>query len=132
VQVDRLGEIVAARARVAGWYEARLQGESRLTGQAITPGCTKSWFVYVVRLSPDYSPDARDAILDTLRDRGIQCSNYFTPLHLEPLYRERFGFKPGDFPVCEALSARTIALPFHAALTESDVDRVVTALQAAL
>ncbi|UCE59085.1 MAG: DegT/DnrJ/EryC1/StrS family aminotransferase, partial [Phycisphaerales bacterium] len=57
------------------------------------------------------------------------CSNYFAPIHLQPFYVERFGYKPGDFPVCEELSARTIALPFHHELTEEDVETVCTELQ---
>ncbi len=129
VQLDRLDEILDKRSAVAAMYDKRLAGEDRLTTQAITPGCQKSWFVYVVRLQDGYAPKARDRILDTLREEGIGCSNYFAPLHLQPFYRDSFGFKPGDFPVCEALSERTIALPFHAELSEDDIDRTVSALQ---
>ena len=132
VQVDRLPEILAARARVAGMYDARLEGETRVTGQVTTPGCDKSWFVYVIRLNSDYSIEARERILRALRDGGVQCSNYFCPLHLQPFYREEFGYQPGDFPVCEALSARTVALPFHAFLQEADIERVVGTLEAVL
>jgi perosamine synthetase len=132
VQVDRLPEILEARARVARWYDQRLAGESRLTGQHVPSACRKSWFVYIVRLAPDYPADARDRILSGLRGQGIACSNYFVPIHLQPFYREQFGHRPGDFPVCEELAARTIALPFHAFLTEADIDRVVKALQASL
>jgi perosamine synthetase len=129
VQLDRLDEILAKRSKVAAMYDEQLDSEDRLTTQVITTGCHKSWFVYVVRLRDGYAPEARDRILDALRAEGIGCSNYFAPLHLQPFYRESFGFKPGDFPVCEALSERTIALPFHAELSADDIDRVVTALQ---
>ena len=56
----------------------------------------------------------------------IGCSNYFVPIHLQPVFVERFGYEPGTFPVCEAVAARTVALPFHHALTGDDVDRVCT------
>jgi perosamine synthetase len=131
-QLARLPQMLSERARVASWYDERLQDESRLAHQVTTPGCSKSWFVYVVRMADDYPPGARDHVLAGLRDRGIQCSNYFAPIHLQPFYRERFGFGEGDFPVCEALAARTLALPFHTGLSEADVDRVVTTLQALL
>ena len=65
-------------------------------------------------------------MLQQLQERGIGCSNYFPPIHIQPFYRERFGHQPGDFPVCEALADRTIALPFHGQLTEAEVDRVCT------
>ncbi len=129
VQLDRLGGILAKREAIAAMYDERLVGEDRVTTQVTTEGCDKSWFVYVVRLRDGYAPEARDKILNSLRDEGIGCSNYFAPLHLQPFYRASFGFKPGDFPVCEALSERTIALPFHIELTENDVDRVVSSLK---
>lgn len=128
VQVDRIGEILTTRRKVAEMYDERLAGEKRLITQKTTPGCTKSWFVYVVRLTDDYPPEARDRILNGLREQGIGCSNYFAPIHLQPFYQEQFGLREGDFPICERVAARTIALPFHAFLTAADVDRVVGAL----
>jgi perosamine synthetase len=132
VQVERLPEILSARQKVAEMYDARLAGEDRLIVQKTTPGCHKSWFVYVVRLADDFPPAARDRVLQGLRDQGIGCSNYFAPIHLQPFYQHDYGLKAGDFPVCERIAARTVALPFHAFLTEAEVDRVVSAVQALL
>jgi len=91
-----------------------------------------SWFVFVVRLSDEYDQADRDRILTELAARGVGCSNYFAPVHLQPFYVERHGYRPGDFPVCEALAERTIALPFHHELTEKDVDRVCNELRSLL
>ena len=121
--------ILAARARVAEWYLQRFADEPRLRVQKAHPDVKMSWFVMVVRLSDDYDQTARDRILSALGDQGIGCNNYFVPIHLQPLYREQFGYKQGDFPICEALAARTIALPFHNRLTEAEVDTVCTALK---
>ncbi len=132
VQMRRLGEILARRARVAQWYVERLCDERRVTLQRIPADVHMSWFVFVVRLGDEYSQQRRDEILAGLAQRGIGCSNYFSPIHLQPFYRERFGYKPGDFPVTEALAARTIALPFHNGVSEADVDRVVAALRSLL
>lgn len=128
-QMRRLDEILQRRSQVAGWYLERLRDESRLMLQKHLPGVKLSWFVFVVRLTDDYTQQDRDRILNELRRRGIGCSNYFTPIHLQPFYRERFGYRPGAFPLTEALSARTIALPFHNRLSEQDVDRVVRTLR---
>ncbi|MFQ5494772.1 MAG: DegT/DnrJ/EryC1/StrS family aminotransferase [Phycisphaerae bacterium] len=123
-QLARLDEIVAHRRRVLSWYESRLAVEPGVLLQRIREGVELSPFVFVVRLSDEYDRADRDRILGGLRDRGIGCSNYFSPIHLQPFYGERFGFAAGDFPRCEALADRTIALPFHHALGEADVDRV--------
>ena len=128
-QMRRLDEIIAKRARVADWYLERLADESRLQLQKIPPQVSISWFVFVVRLKDDYTQAQRDAILSKLQQAGIGCSNYFSPIHLQPFYREKFGYQPGDFPITEALSARTLALPFHNHLSEADVDYVVKTLR---
>jgi perosamine synthetase len=87
-----------------------------------------SWFVFVVRLNDLFDAGDRDAILKELRIEGIGCNNYFPPIHLQPYMRQRFGFKEGDFPICEYVSARTVALPFYSNLTETQVDSVCLTL----
>jgi perosamine synthetase len=128
-QLHRLSEILAVRDRVAGWYRERLAGDGRIRLQRIHPHVRMSWFVFVIRLDDAFGPADRDRILEGLRSRGIECGNYFPAIHLQPFYVERFGFRSGMFPVCEALSARTIALPFHHELNEADVDFVCQELK---
>ena len=59
---------------------------------------------------------ARAAIATTviraLRERGVQCKPYLPAIHLMCFYRERFGHREGEFPVCEDVAARSVALPF--------------------
>ena len=129
VQLSRIEEILAARERVAGMYLRRLADEPRLSMQHVLPDCDISWFIFVVRLDDRYTQADRDRMLSQFRQKGIGCNNYFVPIHLQPFYREQFGYREGSFPVCEALAARTIALPFHARLTEADIDTVVGELK---
>jgi perosamine synthetase len=130
-QMRRLDEIISKRERVAGWYLARLRDEKRITMQRVPAEVKMSWFVMVVKLADDYTREQRDTILRRLHDQGIGCREYFTPIHLQPFYHE-MGYKQGQFPITEAVSSRTIALPFHNNLTEADVDRVVKTLRGLL
>jgi perosamine synthetase len=68
----------------------------------------------------------------SLRLRGVQCKPYLPAIHLMSFYRERFGHREGQFPVCEDVAARSVALPFFPAMTESQVDRVAAALAEAV
>jgi perosamine synthetase len=131
-QLDRLEEILKKRARVAQMYNERLQKVQSVRIPYIAAHVKISWFVYVIRLGEEYTQADRDRILKELRARGIGCSNYFSPIHLQPFYQESFGYKPGDFPVTESVAARTIALPFYNNLTEEQIDYVVTTLKALL
>ncbi|MCG8405813.1 MAG: DegT/DnrJ/EryC1/StrS family aminotransferase [Phycisphaerales bacterium] len=129
VQMSRIDDILAKRGQVAGWYRERLTDEPRISMQRIPDECEMSWFVFVIKLADDYSEADRGNKIAQLRERGIGCSNYFAPIHLQPFYQEQLGYKQGDFPVCERVAARTIALPFHCGLTESDVDKVCQTLK---
>jgi len=134
-QLSRLGELLSARARVAALYDRLLADcpELRLPPRpgADSPAAM-SWFVYVVRLSPDFDREDRDRIADAMAARGVQCGRYFAPIHLQPYYRRRFGFTPGDFPLAEAAGERALALPFFNRLEEDDAARVCRTLRECL
>jgi len=123
-QLERIDEILAKREKVARLYNERLRVFEELIIPEFEEGKKISWFVYVVRLIDKYSRRNRDLILAKLKEAGIGCSNYFTPIHLQPFYRKMFGYKKGDFPVTEKVSERTIALPFYNNLKEEQIDYV--------
>lgn len=128
-QLDRLDEILDRRRAVADVYRhalAPLEDDLQCPGPA--PNGTRSWFVYVVRLRDHFAPDAREQLLDHLQSEGIGCAPYFPPIHLQPYHRERLGHTSGDFPVCERVSARTLALPFFPSLSTETIDRVAYTL----
>jgi len=125
VQLSRIEEIVAARARVANWYEEVLNDIEGVEAPYVAPNVRMSWFVYVVRLSEAFTQKDRDCILQGLQEKGIVCRNYFAPIHLQPFYREILGTKEGDFPVTESIATRTIALPFYNRLSKRELEYVV-------
>jgi perosamine synthetase len=121
-QLNRLDEMLARRARVAAWYTERLDSFEELRAPYIAPETTRmSWFVYVVRLDERID---RNTLIARLEEDGIPTRPYFVPIHLQPLYRQRFGYQLGDFPVTERVARTTLALPFFADMTEAQVDYV--------
>ena len=131
-QLSRIGQIKTRRRQVAAWYREMLVDEDRLIVPTEPKGCEINWFVYVVRLTQDFTAAQRNDILDRMMARGIQVSNYFPPVHLQPFMVERFGFAKGDFPVTESVSERTIALPFYNNLAKDDVAVVCRTLKEVL
>ena len=129
VQLSRIDEIKAKRRQVAKWYQEMLVGDERLIVPDEPKGCDLSWFVFVVRLAEGFTMEQRDRILQQMRSRNIQVSHYFPPVHLMPFIAEKYGYKPGDFPIAESTSERTIALPFHNNLTKDQVATVCAALK---
>jgi perosamine synthetase len=132
VQCDRLEEILQNRRRVAALYIERLMTSRFVIVPTLLDTDHVSWFVFVVRLNELFEIGDRDEAMVQLRQMGVGCNNYFPPIHLQPYMRDQLGFKPGDFPVCEYVAARTLALPFFGAMTESMVEDVCTRLEQAL
>ncbi len=128
-QLGRMPQFIQKRAEVAARYQRMLAEVDEVVPPPEYSEGTMSWFVYVIRLADRFTMQQRETVLDGLRHRGIGCNNYFTPIHLQPFYRQLFGHKEGDYPVTEFIAERTIALPFHNNLPESDQQTVVEALK---
>ncbi len=125
-QLERLDEMLADRRRVAALYAkalAPIEGVEPLCADAA--GDVRSWFVYVVHVPEDVD---RDATIQQLRARGIDSKPYMPAIHLMSWYRERYGYREGQFPVAEDAAARSLALPFFPGLEEAQIERVVAAL----
>jgi perosamine synthetase len=126
-QLERLDEMLAARKRIAELYNEALKDVEGLELPCPDAnGDERSWFVYVVQLPRDRD---RDATIKALRDRGVDSKPYLPAIHLMSFYRERFGHREGEFPVCEDVSRRSIALPFFPALTDGQVAEVTGTLR---
>jgi len=132
VQLSRIDEIKAKRTAVAKCYQQTLAGDSRLIVPAEPLGCDMNWFVFVVQLTDSFTQKQRYAILEAMRAKGIQVSNYFSPVHLQPFMAKQYGFKKGDFPVTESVAEWTIALPFYNDLTKDDIALVCKTLKEVL
>jgi perosamine synthetase len=129
-QLERLDGLLAARARVADAYRAALDGVEGLKLPCPDAGGdVRGWFVFVVQLPRGFD---RDAAVGALAREGIQSKPYLPAIHLLSFYRERFSHREGEFPVCEEVAARSLALPFFPELTEGQIARVAQALQGIL
>jgi perosamine synthetase len=129
-QLERLDEMLAARARVAGLYRDALAEIDELGLPCVEQGkVRRGWFVFVVQLP---RPPQMDVVIEALQQRGIPSKPYFPAVHLMSFYRERFGHREGEFPVCEDIAARSLALPFFPEMTEGQVERVAKALREVL
>ena len=129
-QLERLPEMLDARARVAALYREALAGIEGLSLPCEDAGGDRrGWFVFVVQLPRGVD---RDESVRELAAHGIQSKPYLPAIHLMSFYRERFGHREGEFPVCEDVAARSLALPFFPEMTEAQVARVAHELRTLL
>ena len=130
VQLARLDQMLADRARVAALYRQALAGIEELALPCEdNHGNRRGWFVFVVQLPRGID---RDDTVRALAAARIQSKPYLPAIHLMSFYRERFGHREGEFPVCEDVAARSLALPFFPQMSEGQVARVAEQLGAVL
>lgn len=130
VQMRRLDQLLIKRAAVASEYEKHL---NEIDGVAqiniVTTTTRMSWFVYAVRFTDNID---RNFIFEYLRQSGIPSRPYFSPIHLQPFYKEKFGFNPGDFPETEKAGNSILALPFYASMKSEEISVVCQHLSEAI
>ncbi len=130
VQMERLKELLQSRDRVARWYMQYLSDIVEVKPPHIDANTTRvSWFVFVIRVCESLD---RDVLAQSLKEYGIPVRPYFLPIHLQPYMIDKFGYKPGDFPVTEELGRKGLALPFSGLMTEEEVKKVCEAIKSSL
>ncbi|MFW6146279.1 MAG: DegT/DnrJ/EryC1/StrS family aminotransferase [Planctomycetota bacterium] len=131
-QMERLDAILDRRRQIAGWYREALADIEEIRPPPMADPARASWFVYVVRLADRFGHEDRQAVVDALTARGIGCERYFQPIHLQPFIRRVLRTAAGDFPHCERVSDRTVALPFFTTMHPDQVRRVAEELKTVL
>lgn len=128
-QLRRLDRTIERRKALAEHYVRRLGGHPELIVPTLPDTAGASWPNFVVRLSEAFNGEDRDLIIRGLHRHDIGAANPYPVAALMPFHACRFGHRPGDFPVAERTAQRTIALPFHHAIRETDIDLVCQTLE---
>ena len=130
VQLEKLNGFLSNRNQVADWYNQRLNHVKGVNLMLKNDADhLRSWFVYVIRLDASLN---RDSVIEKLTTEGIPAKAYLPSIHLQPYLVKKFGFKSGDFPVSEAISASTLALPFFTGMNQDQVEEVCQTLEKVL
>ncbi len=130
VQMGRLDELLGRRQAVAEMYGKALAKIDGVTPLTIVPNTTRmSWFIYVVKFEQNIN---RNRVLSILSENGIPTRPYFSPIHLQPFYQKRFGYKEGDFPISENAGRSSLALPFFTTMKQEEINTVCESLAEAV
>ncbi len=127
-QTERLGSLVEARRRVAGWYREGLAGIPGLTVPRERSGVESVFWMFGILVGEEFGL-SRDALRARLAESGIETRSFFVPIHLQPVYLA--SCRGERHPVAEDLCARGLYLPTSPLLSEADVERVSAAIRTA-
>jgi UDP-4-amino-4,6-dideoxy-N-acetyl-beta-L-altrosamine transaminase len=129
-QLARLSDYVERRNVLAGRYGAELR-DFPLRLPTVRPENRSAFHLYVVRMADPSAGRTHRQVFEGLRRRGIGVNLHYTPVHLQPYYRQ-LGFSPGQYPEAEAYAESALTLPLYPTMTQSQQDSVIAALEAAL
>ena len=128
-QLKKCNEFWQARQRIARIYEKAFAELEEVQVPVCRKDLQHAWHLFVIQLNLERLRINRNQFVDALRESEIGTSVHFIPLHMHPYYRDKFGYKPGDFPNASRVFERIVSLPIYPKMTEAEVERVVEAVR---
>ena len=131
-QLPRLEANLARRRAIAGRYTAALRERPQVAVPEVHPDVRHAWHLYPIQLNLERLTADRAQVFRALRAENIGVQVHYVPVHYHPYYRERFGYRGGEYPIAERAYERLLSLPIFPGMTDHDVDDVVCALDKVL
>lgn len=128
-QLKRLHRFQARRREVVDAYNRRLGTLAALQIPVEEPDSESSLHLYVLRLRSERLRIERNRFIEELKERQIGTSVHYLPVHMQPFYRNKYGYRPEDCPVSADAFSRMLSLPLHPGLSDQDVDDVCSAVE---
>ncbi|MCL5267409.1 MAG: UDP-4-amino-4,6-dideoxy-N-acetyl-beta-L-altrosamine transaminase [Bacteroidetes bacterium] len=123
-QLARLDEFLERRRFVARYYDAAFRGDDRFISPSVAPNCKHAYHLYPLQVRFDRIYVDKRELFERLQRRGIHLQVHYIPVHLHPYYREKYGFKPGDYPESELFYEREISIPMYPSLAVEDLEYI--------
>jgi dTDP-4-amino-4,6-dideoxygalactose transaminase len=131
-QLARVSRNAVRRRAIWDRYDAAFADLPVVCPAPVESDVVHARHLYTILVGVEEVGKTRDLVLDELTRLNIGTGVHYSALHLQPYYRDRFGYKPGDFPNAEMIGSRTISLPLSAKLTDRDVEDVIDAVRATI
>ena len=126
-QLNKLEKFIKRRREIAECYNEQFRDVEEVLTPSEAKGFRSSYHLYVVRLNSKVLD--RKRVFAAMRGRGIGVQVHYIPVHLQPFYKEKYGYKEGDFPVAEQYYKSAISLPIYPQLTDKQIRQVVKSLK---
>ncbi|MBP7828510.1 MAG: UDP-4-amino-4,6-dideoxy-N-acetyl-beta-L-altrosamine transaminase [Kiritimatiellae bacterium] len=128
-QLKRLPDFVRRRRAIVAAYNEGLKDVPRVEGPWESPGVASAWHLYAARVDFSGLGKTRTRVMAELLERGIAAHVLYIPVHLQPYYREKYGYGPGKCPVAEQFYRQCLCLPLYVDLEDGDVQAVIEAVK---
>jgi perosamine synthetase len=131
-QLKKLDGNLSRRREIAAHYATEFRDLAGVMPPTVRAGVNPAWHLYPIRLNLEGLSANRAQVFRALRAENIGVNVHYIPVHLHPYYRDRFGYRGGEYPVAEAAYEQLISLPMFHGMTDGDVQDVITAVEKVL
>jgi perosamine synthetase len=128
-QLKKLDWNLSRRREIAALYNAAFKDLAGIILPTVKEEISSAWHLYPIRFEQTSFHAGRPEIFAALRAENIGVNVHYIPVHTHPFYRERFGYHGGEYPVAEAAYETLISLPMFHAMTDKDIEDVITAAE---
>jgi perosamine synthetase len=128
-QLEKSDQFHQKRESIAQAYDAAFADIPEIKLPTVRPEVSSAWHLYVIQIDVDRLSINRNDAIKAINAAGVGTSVHYLPLHMHPLYRERFGYKPEDMPVAQSAFDRIISLPLYPTMTDSEIEHVAATVR---
>lgn len=128
-QLKKLKANLMRRREIAERYSTVFAGLAGVTLPAVRADVSPAWHLYPIRLNLEKLTADRAQVFRALRAENIGVNVHYIPVHRHPYYRDRFGYRGGEYPIAEDAYERLISLPMFHGMSDQDVEDVITAVK---
>jgi perosamine synthetase len=128
-QLAKLERFVRERRAIAASYDEAFADDERFVIPAMRPGTLHAYHLYPLQINFSGLKVSKVEIYEQLRSKGINCQVHYIPVHLQPYYMSRYGFKAGDYPIAERFYERELSIPMYPGLGQDDVEYISSTIK---
>lgn len=128
-QLAKLDRVLTKRRVIAAHYDKAFAADERFIIPVVRQNCLHAYHLYPLQINVSKLNIAKSELFDRLRAKAIHCQVHFIPVHLQPYYQNRYGFKMGDFPIAEEFYEREVSIPMYPDLTSEDVECISSSIK---
>lgn len=131
-QMEKVDFFIARRRTIAASYNKAFENMRRIKVPVEPQTMKSAWHLYVLQMDYERLGKSRCSIMNELSRNGIGTQVHYIPVHLQPYYRSKFGFREGDYPLAEEYYGRALSLPLYPKMLDGDVEKVITVIKRVL
>jgi perosamine synthetase len=131
-QLAKLNRFLAERRRIASFYDKAFAGDERFIIPATQRNSQHAYHLYPLQVDFPRLSISKLGLFDRLREKGIHCQVHYIPVHLQPYYKNRYGFKVGDYPIAEEFYRQEMSIPMYPNLKPHDLEYISSSIKSAI